>query len=1278
MVDETELDLLPESRNSRQDNDYFRKLTEVEQQVVQAQVGAPSVKIGYFALYRYATKFEILIMAISALAAMAGGAAFPLMTLVIGNLAGNFSKFYTDPSSIHDSVQHTILNLSMFLVYIGIGMLVSYFVGMVGFSYTGESMTQKIRELYLEAVFRQNIAFFDFLGSGEITTRLTADLNLVQDGVSHKVTLVISGVSMFFSAIILSFVRSWKLALVMLSSVISIWLVLGILGSFMRSYQTKSVNAYATAGSLAEEAISSSRNVTAFGTQPRLIKKYDAVLDEASKFDLKAKATLSLMIACALAILNMQYGLAFWQGSRWANSGDLTISQILTVTMSSMAAGATLHHITPHIGTFGLAVAAATKIFSTIERKSPIDPGSGAGDVPEQLSGKIQFSDIKHVYPSRPEKPILDDFNLTIDAGKIVAIVGSSGSGKSTLLGLLERFYLPIAGKVFLDGRDISTLNLRWLRRNMSLVSQEPVLFNNTIHDCIEHGLIGTEYESASSETKTKLIEDAARTANAYDFIERLPQKFQTRVGERGSLLSGGQKQRIAIARAVVSDPQILLLDEATASLDTRSESVVQKALDAASKGRTTIVIAHRLSTVRHADNIVVMVGGKIVEEGAHEQLLARKTVYYSLVQAQELMGKTAASLKPSTNESDTEIFEKSENLEPLRNIQSIESQHELNKEGIIDPAHTDSEVTSTTWQLMKFIWSINNEERRLIYLGIVFATLAGFLQPIQAIFFGHSIDAISGSTDSSGGHGINFWCLMFLMLALVALVINAIQGTALSFGSARLIRRARSLAFRSILRQDMSFFDTDEVTSGSLSSFLATEPNRLAGISGAILGTLLTATATILGGFAVAASFGWKLALVSVSTVPFLLACGYWRFQVIKNFDSRMQSNSEAAAFACEVASSIRTVASLTLERHLLDLYRQKLKTQTVGNLRFSAYSSFLFALSNSLSMFAMALTFWYGGSLILDGQYSLVQFFVCYVAIILSSQTAGGLAAYVTDVGDARSAAQRVQSLLNRRPRIDVWSTEGQNVEVAEGKIEFRDVHFTYPTRPLQKILKGVSFTALPGQFIALVGASGCGKSTAMGLLERFYDPTSGSVLLDGVPVPQYNLQDYRSQIALVSQETMLYIGTIRENILADDDTVPDSAIVQACKDANIFDYISSLPDGLNTLVGTKGMLLSGGQRQRLAIARALLRNPKILLLDEATSSLDSTSEAAVQAALDKASKGRTTIAIAHRLSTVQHADCIYVFENGRVVEKGRHEELVAKGGVYWELARLQELGV
>jgi len=335
------------------------------------------------------------------------------------------------------------------------------------------------------------------------------------------------------------------------------------------------------------------------------------------------------------------------------------------------------------------------------------------------------------------------------------------------------------------------------------------------------------------------------------------------------------------------------------------------------------------------------------------------------------------------------------------------------------------------------------------------------------------------------------------------------------------------------------------------------------------------------------------------------------------------------------------------------------------------------LFATSQGLSMFIFALVFWYGGRLLFNQEYTVLQFFVVYSSIINGAQSAGAIFSFAPDMGEARDAAKLLKSFLNRVPKIDNWSTEGKKIDRLSGKIELQDIRFTYPGRPDHRVLRGISLSAEPGQFIALVGASGSGKSTVMQLLERFYDPTSGAVLVDDVEVKDYNLQDYRSQLAIVSQETTLYTGTIRENILADKEELGDDAVIQACKDANIYDFITSLPDGFNTLVGAKGALLSGGQRQRIAIARALLRDPKVLLLDEATSALDSTSERVVQAALDSAAQGRTTIAIAHRLSTIQHADVIYVFDQGKIVEKGRHEDLVAKKGVYFELAKLQAIG-
>jgi ATP-binding cassette, subfamily B (MDR/TAP), member 1 len=510
----------------------------------------------------------------------------------------------------------------------------------------------------------------------------------------------------------------------------------------------------------------------------------------------------------------------------------------------------------------------------------------------------------------------------------------------------------------------------------------------------------------------------------------------------------------------------------------------------------------------------------------------------------------------------------------------------------------------------------------------------------------------------------------MYLMLAWVQFVAYVLQGIAFARCSERLIHRVRDRAFRSMLRQDVAFFDRDENTAGALTSFLSTETTHVAGISGVTLGTLLLVTTTLISALVLALAIGWKLSLVCISTIPVLLGCGFFRFYMLAHFQRRSKrAYEQSATFASEAISAIRTVASLTRETDVLVQYQQALAAQQRSSLISVLKSSLLYAASQSFLFLAFALGFWYGGSLIAKYEYDMFQFFVCFSAIIFGAQSAGTVFSFAPDMGKAHHAAAELKTLFDRKPVVDTWSIDGT--------IEFRDVHFRYPTRPEQPVLRGLNLTVRPGQYIALVGASGCGKSTTIALLERFYDPLVGGIYVDGKEISSLNVNQYRSFIALVSQEPTLYQGTIRENILLGAaHEVTDEAIEFACKEANIYDFILSLPDGFNTIVGSKGALLSGGQKQRIAIARALIRDPKILLLDEATSALDSESEHVVQAALDKAAKGRTTIAVAHRLSTIQRADIIYVFDQGRIVEEGTHSELMRKNGRYAELVNLQSL--
>ncbi|KAL4734901.1 P-loop containing nucleoside triphosphate hydrolase protein [Aspergillus similis] len=1266
-------------------------LPEDERQILKMQLEEVKVNISFVGLWRYATKIDILIMIISAICAIAAGAALPLFTILFGSLASSFQRIMLYQIS-YDEFYDDLTKNVLYFVYLGIGEFVTVYVSTVGFIYTGEHATQKIREYYLESILRQNIGYFDKLGAGEVTTRITADTNLIQDGISEKVGLTLTALATFVTAFIIAYVKYWKLALICSSTIVALVLTMGGGSQFIIKYSKKSLDSYGAGGTVAEEVISSIRNATAFGTQDKLAKQYEVHLDEAEKWGTKNQVVMGLMIGAMFGLMYSNYGLGFWMGSRFLVDGVVDVGDILTVLMAILIGSFSLGNVSPNAQAFTNAVAAAAKIFGTIDRQSPLDPYSDEGKTLDHFEGHIELRNIKQIYPSRPEVTVMEDVSLSMPAGKTTALVGPSGSGKSTVVGLVERFYIPVRGTVLLDGHDIKDLNLRWLRQQISLVSQEPVLFGTTIYKNIRHGLIGTKYENESEDKVRELIENAAKMANAHDFITALPEGYETNVGQRGFLLSGGQKQRIAIARAVVSDPKILLLDEATSALDTKSEGVVQAALERAAEGRTTIVIAHRLSTIKTAHNIVVLVNGKIAEQGTHDELVDRGGAYRKLVEAQRINEqKEADALEEDadaedlTNADIAKIKTASSGFSDLdRKPTTIDrtGTHKSVSSAILSKRPPETTPKYSLWTLLKFVASFNRPEIPYMIIGLVFSVLAGGGQPTQAVLYAKAISTLSlpESQFAKLRHDANFWSLMFFVVGIVQFITQSTNGAAFAVCSERLIRRARSTAFRTILRQDIAFFDKEENSTGALTSFLSTETKHLSGVSGVTLGTILMTSTTLGAAIIIALSIGWKLALVCISVVPVLLACGFYRFYMLAQFQSRSKLAYEGSAnFACEATSSIRTVASLTRERDVWEIYHAQLDAQGRTSLISVLRSSLLYASSQALVFFCVALGFWYGGTLLGHHEYDIFRFFVCFSEILFGAQSAGTVFSFAPDMGKAKNAAAEFRRLFDRKPQIDNWSQEGENLETVEGEIEFQNVHFRYPTRPEQPVLRGLNLTVKPGQYVALVGPSGCGKSTTIALLERFYDAIAGSILVDGRDISKLNINSYRSFLSLVSQEPTLYQGTIKENILLGivEDDVPEERLIKACKDANIYDFIMSLPEGFNTVVGSKGGMLSGGQKQRVAIARALLRDPKILLLDEATSALDSESEKVVQAALDAAARGRTTIAVAHRLSTIQKADVIYVFDQGKIVESGTHSELVQKKGRYYELVNLQSLG-
>ncbi|KAF3456697.1 hypothetical protein FNV43_RR01351 [Rhamnella rubrinervis] len=1244
-------------------------------------------KVSFHKLFSFADRLDVVLMIVGIISAIANGVSQPLMTLIFGKLINSFG------SSTRSNVIDEISGVSLNFLYLAIGTGIAAFLQVACWMVTGERQAIRIRGLYLRTILRQDIAFFDTeTTTGEVIGRMSGDTILIQDAMGEKVGKFIQLVSTFFGGFVIAFVKGWLLSLVLLSCIPAIVITVGILATVMSKMSSSGQLAYAEAANVVEQTVGAIRTVTSFTGEKRAIEKYNIKLDIAYKSSIQQGLLSGLGLGIALLIIFGTYGLAIWYGSKLIIEKDYNGGDVINVIFAIMASGMSLGQASPCLNSFTSGQASAYKMFETIHRKPKIDAYDDRGIVLEDIRGEIELKDVYFRYPSRPDVQIFSGFSLHVPSGKTAALVGQSGSGKSTVISLLERFYDPDAGEVLIDGVDLKKLKLKFIREKIGLVSQEPVLFATTIRENIYYGK-----ENASEEE----IRTAIELANAAKFIDKLPKGLDTLAGEHGTQLSGGQKQRIAIARAILKNPRILLLDEATSALDSESERVVQEALERVMEYRTTVVVAHRLTTIRDADIIAVVQQGKLVEQGTHVELIKDpEGAYTQLVRLQEGANETE-------NTRDSDIEKANTSLDPGKSMkQSSSLKQSLRRslsrgssssrrslthsfgllgpinipdiDGNYDQESSIKKEVGTGGPLkvsIKRLAYLNKPELPVLLLGSIAAIVNGVLFPTFGLLISSCIEMFF-KPPSELKKDSRVWSLLFLGIGVIGLVASPAQNFFFGIAGGKLIQRIRSMSFEKVVHQEISWFDNAANSSGAIGARLSSDASTIKGLVGDALALVAQNIATIVAALIIAFASNWILAFIVLAVSPIFVLQGIIENKFLEGFSADAKvMYEEASQVANDAVGSIRTVASFCAEKKVIEMYRKKCEGPESQGVRLGLISGAGFGFSFFALYCINALLFYIGAVLEKHGKATFGEVFKVFFALTIAAMGVSQTSALAPDTNKAKVSATSIFSILDSKPKIDSSSDEGITLPTIKGDIEFEHVSFKYPTRPDIQIFRDFCLSIPSGKTVALVGESGSGKSTAISLIERFYDPDSGVVTLDGVEIKTLKLSWLRQQMGLVSQEPVLFNETIRDNIAyGKQGDVTEEEIISATKAANAHDFVSSLPDGYNTSVGERGIQLSGGQKQRIAIARAIVKNPKILLLDEATSALDAESERVVQNALDRVMVDRTTVVIAHRLTTIKGADIIAVVKNGVIAEKGTHDFLMKiDGGAYASLLAL-----
>ncbi|XP_027358241.1 ABC transporter B family member 15-like isoform X2 [Abrus precatorius] len=1231
-----------------------------------SMVGKKNKRNGSFrSIFMHADGIDWFFMILGVVGAVGDGLGTPLVLFITSHIMNNIGDF---SGSIGSTFLHSINKNAKVLLYLACGSFVACFLG--------ERQAARMRARYLKAVLRQEVAYFDLhvTSTSEVITSVSNDSLVIQDVLSEKVPNFLMNASMFVGSYIVAFALLWRLAIVGFPFVALLVIPGFMYGRTLMGLASKIREEYNKAGTIAEQAISSIRTVYSFVGESKTIDAFSDALQGSVELGLRQGLAKGLAIGSNGVVFAIWAFMSYY-GSRMVmyhgGKGGTVFAVGAAIAIGGLALGAGLSNVKY----FSEASTSGERIMEVIKRVPKIDSDNMDGEILENVSGEVEFDQVEFVYPSRPDSVILNDFCVKIPAGKTVALVGGSGSGKSTVIALLQRFYDPIEGEIRLDGVAIHKLQLKWLRSQMGLVSQEPALFATSIKENILFGR-----EDATEEE----VMEAAKASNAHNFISQLPQGYDTQVGERGVQMSGGQKQRIAIARAIIKKPRILLLDEATSALDSESERVVQEALDKATIGRTTIIIAHRLSTIRNANEIAVMQSGKIMEMGSHHELIQNENgLYTSLVRLQQ-------TEKPKNEQQDTlshshpsSISNKDNHNTSSRRLSLVSRSSSANSiarvslggDDLADDIVEDKKLPVPSFRRLL---ALNIPEWKQACLGCFNAILFGAIQPVYAFAMGSMISVYFLTDHDEIKKKTRIYSLCFLGLSIFSLVVNIFQHYNFAYMGEYLTKRVRERMLSKILTFEVGWFDQDENSTGAVCSRLAKEANVVRSLVGDRMALVVQTISAVVIAFTMGLIIAWRLAIVMIAVQPIIIACFYTRRVLLKSMSSKaIKAQDESSKIAAEAVSNLRTITAFSSQDRILKMLEKAQEGPSHESIRQSWFAGVGLACSQSLTFCTWALDFWYGGKLVFHGYISGKALFETFMILVSTGRVIADAGSMTNDLAKGADAVGSVFAILDRYTKIEPDDIDGYKPKKLIGKIELHDVHFAYPARPDVMIFQGFSIKIDAGKSTALVGQSGSGKSTIIGLIERFYDPLKGIVTIDGRDIKSYNLRSLRKHIALVSQEPTLFSGTIRENIAyGASNKIDEAEIIEASRAANAHDFIASLKDGYDTQCGDRGVQLSGGQKQRIAIARAILKNPEVLLLDEATSALDSQSEKLVQDALERVMVGRTSVVVAHRLSTIQNCDLIAVLDKGKVVEKGTHSSLLAEGpsGAYYSLVSLQ----